>query len=172
MKCCKIQTEISKEVIDWMKENGCPVHKVCENGVTYYTLPPLERQYRENEMKELYSNGILDLRVNRLRKTKGIYRTHDLEINLDSHLVLRNGKMLHISKADFIILQELIRRPKIIVAREVLLAILAHEYNHNEIQDNTLTVHIGILRRTLGRDYVKTYKTRGYYWAFDVERID
>ena len=103
------------------------------------------------------------------------YSTACNNLSLTTHLQKRSfiqkGKeKIFIPKASFTIISTLMDVPHKTVSRSALVFYLEQAYHH-EILDNTLTVHIASIRRLLGDEYIKTHKTVGYFWDFDVFKV-
>ena len=105
-----------------------------------------------------------------VRKKKGLYRTGNLLIDMDSNIIQKGKEKIFIPKASFTIISTLMDVPHKTVSRSALVFYLEQAYHH-EILDNTLTVHIASIRRLLGDEYIKTHKTVGYFWDFDVFKV-
>ncbi|TMD07770.1 MAG: response regulator transcription factor [Chloroflexi bacterium] len=90
----------------------------------------------------------------------------DLAIDLDRHEVLRAGKLLPVTPAEFRLLVALVRAEGRVLSRDVLLDAM---YGHaaGDTLDRTIDVHIGRLREKLNDDperprYIATVRSAGY----------
>lgn len=77
-----------------------------------------------------------------------VLRVGDLEIDLQQHSVIRNGKTIPLTTTEFEILKCLAERPGILVSRGAILSKIWGAQFVHYIQ--TLRVHIGHLRQKLG----------------------
>ena len=98
---------------------------------------------------------------------KGQLSFHDIEIDLGAHRVSRNGRRVHLGPTEYRLLEFLMQHPRRVFTREELLD--AVWGNDAEIDDRTVDVHIGRLRRVLNRgrlkDPIRTIRGAGY--SFD-----
>ena len=89
---------------------------------------------------------------------------------METHTIQKGEEKLLISKAAFVVISTLIMHPHKTISRDALVFSLEQAYHH-QILDNTLTVYIAMIRRILGKSYVGTHKTIGYFWAQDVIKV-
>ena len=96
--------------------------------------------------------------------------TAGLIIDLNHKLVFRNGEILDLKKAEYCLLELLVMNSNCILLRSFLIEKLEDIHQH-KILDNTLSVHMKRLRKTLGNEnFIKTKHSLGYYWSFPVEK--
>lgn len=171
MKFCKLITEVDLELLEELVDNGYPVDRIEENGQVYYKTPAMLCQnLKVNDEVRNYSNGLISMSIENVRKKKGLYRTGNLLIDMDSNIIQKGKEKIFIPKASFTIISTLMDVPHKTVSRSALVFYLEQAYHH-VILDNTLTVHIASIRRLLGDEYIKTHKTVGYFWDFDVFKV-
>lgn len=84
----------------------------------------------------------------------------ELGINLASHQVTLGGEPLHLSRREFAILRALADRPGQILSRQQLEDKL-YSWG-DEVNSNTIDVHIHNVRKKLGQRYIKTVRGVGY----------
>lgn len=84
----------------------------------------------------------------------------ELCINLASHQVSLGGEALHLSRREFAILRALADRPGQILSRQQLEDKL-YSWG-DEVNSNTIDVHIHNVRKKLGQRYIKTVRGVGY----------
>ena len=150
MKFCKLITEVDLELLEWLLNNGYPIDRIEENGQVYYKTPAMLCQnMKVNDEVRNYSNGLIHMDIENVRKKKGLYRTGDLLIDMDSNIIQKGSEKIMIPKAAFTIISTLMDVPHKTVSRSALVFYLEQAYHH-EILDNTLTVHIAAIRRLLG----------------------
>lgn len=93
----------------------------------------------------------------------------ELLLNLDTMQVTYQGRMESLSKNEFLILRSCLQAQGRVIHREDLMNDLWQSDLY--IDDNTLTVNVARLRKTLKKlgleDYVHTKKGVGYYGAFE-----
>lgn len=158
MKFCKLITEVDLELLEELVDNGYPVDRIEENGQVYYKTPAMLCQnLKVNDEVRNYSNGLISMSIENVRKKKGLYRTGNLLIDMDSNIIQKGKEKIFIPKASFTIISTLMDVPHKTVSRSALVFYLEQAYHH-EILDNTLTVHIASIRRLLGDEYIKTIK--------------
>ena len=107
-----------------------------------------------------------------LRRTKPTHiatllRSGDIELDRETHRVRRSGQELHLGPTEFRLLEFLMQSPGRVFSREHLLnAVWGHDVY---IDERTVDVHVGRLRKTLNRgrntDPIRTVRGAGY--AFD-----
>jgi two-component system phosphate regulon response regulator PhoB len=102
---------------------------------------------------------------------KGQLIFHDLEIDLSTHRVNRNGRRVHLGPTEFRLLEFFMRHPRRVFSREELLdAVWGHDI-HVELR--TVDVHIRRLRKSMNgdgeMDVVRTVRAAGY--ALDTEPV-
>lgn len=172
MKFCILQTEVDKETLDFLYENGYPIDRIqTEDGEYMYKTPALLcKNFKVNDEIRTYDNGLLSMFIENTERKKGIYKTGDLLIDVETHTIQKGEEKLLISKAAFVVISTLIMHPHKTISRGALVFSLEQAYHH-QILDNTLTVYVAMIRRILGKNYVGTHKTIGYFWAQDVIKV-
>ncbi|HDR9769756.1 response regulator [Burkholderia seminalis] len=89
-----------------------------------------------------------------------VFRSGTLRLDPAQHRVWLGAEEVPLTAREFAILEELIRRPKGIVTREQLEECL---YGWNEeVESNTVQVHIHHLRQKLGTEVIVTVRGIGY----------
>lgn len=140
MKFCKLITEVDLELLEELVDNGYPVDRIEENGQVYYKTPAMLCQnLKANDEVRNYSNGLISMSIENVRKKKGLYRTGNLLIDMDSNIIQKGKEKIFIPKASFTIISTLMDVPHKTVSRSALVFYLEQAYHH-EILDNTLTV--------------------------------
>lgn len=95
---------------------------------------------------------------------KGQIAFHDIEMDLSTHRVTRNGRRLHLGPTEFRLLEFLIQHPRRVFSREELLDAVWGPDIH--VEPRTVDVHIRRLRRAINgegeMDVVRTVRTAGY----------
>lgn len=93
-----------------------------------------------------------------------ILRVDNLNVNLDKKLVRRQGKIINLTKKEYIVLEYLIRHRGQIKSREMIME-NAWDIN-SDFFSNTLDTHILNLRRKLNlpgcKEIIHTFPGRGY----------
>ena len=171
MKFSKLITEVDFELLEWLWEHGYPIDRIEEDGEIYYKTPAMLCQnLKVNDEVKNCTNGLISMEIDNGRSRKGMYRTGNLLIDMDSKTIFKDECKIMVSQSSFAVISSLIEVPHRTVSRETLIFYLEQIYHH-EIQDNTLTVHIAAIRRTLGKKCIGTHKTVGYYWRYDVIKV-
>lgn len=90
-----------------------------------------------------------------------LLRHEDLVIDIDGRSVHRNGERVPLSAREFAILEILLNNRGRIVSRD---RIESHVYDWSgeDIESNTIEVHVSALRRKLGRELIRTVRGLGY----------
>ncbi|MFT6915344.1 MAG: two-component system response regulator QseB [Motiliproteus sp.] len=99
-----------------------------------------------------------------LRRNTGIssptLRYADIEVDPASHEVCRNGEAVMLSRREYSLLSEFLHHPGKVFTRDQLSERL---YGWNEdVESNTIEVHIHHLRKKLGNELIKTVRGVGY----------
>lgn len=153
--------EICKEI---RKRNHRPVIflSVCEDeeivvkglnmGGDDYVVKP----YRA---KELLSRISANLRKMNQQNELYVLRSGELLLDIKQSVVIKKEKELHISPVEFVLLLKLMQNAERIVGREQLLDCLSKD---EELEDNTLSVHMSRLRSKIGNEYIETIRGFGY----------
>ncbi len=103
------------------------------------------------------------------RPVKGVetrLQVGDLEINLNSYVVVRSGKEIFLSRKEFALLEYLMRNSEKIMSKD---QIISHVWNYDaDILPNTVEVYIGYLRKKIDdafpkvKPLIKTVRGFGY----------
>lgn len=113
-----------------------------------------------------FRNRELILRINNALKfasddTKTMH-LKDLEIELDSMQVKRNGVVIPLTTLEYKIFIYMLENRGKVITREALMDKI-WDLSGNDVNDNTITVYIKRIREKLGSDdYIKTIKGIGY----------
>lgn len=87
-----------------------------------------------------------------------------IEIDFDQHRIARNRRNIHLGPLEFKLLCSLLERPTEICRREDLIRAVWPGLHH--VEERTLNVHIGRLRKTLNQtgqpDLIRTVRGVGY----------
>jgi DNA-binding response OmpR family regulator len=111
-----------------------------------------------------------------LRRDKIINETSithpGISINVTNELVIREGKVVHLTGKEFALLSYLMARPGRVVNRDEL---LEHVWQGKDCYPNTVDAHVEGLRRKIDRPFssalIKTAYRRGYYYELPLERV-
>ncbi|MFW5986082.1 MAG: response regulator [Halanaerobiales bacterium] len=88
------------------------------------------------------------------------YRQGDIELNIVSHEVKKEGDVLQLTPKEFELLKLLMANINRVLKRELLLEkIWGYDYNGDT---RTVDVHIRRLRKKIGEDYITTIRGVGY----------
>jgi len=84
----------------------------------------------------------------------------DIALNTSSHIVLRGGEVLPLSRREYMLLKALMENAGSILTRDALENRL---YSWGEeIASNALDVHIHNLRKKIGNEFIQTVRGMGY----------
>lgn len=90
----------------------------------------------------------------------------DLEINKDSYIVRKSGKIVNLTRREFELLFHLASHPGKLYNRQKLLDVI---WGNVHITDRTVDVHVRKLREKLGDEIIQTVKGVGYKFVDDEE---
>lgn len=114
--------------------------------------------------KEMISRVNAILRRVNAHQSTDLLRFGDLEMNLASHKVSRNGRSIHLGPKEFKLLNILLEKPTKVFSRETLLNRAWGKDIY--VEDRTVDVHIGRLRKALNKDadkdLIRTVRGVGY----------
>jgi two-component system phosphate regulon response regulator PhoB len=94
-----------------------------------------------------------------------VLRAGDIELDRETHRVRRSGRELHLGPTEFRLLEFLMQSPGRVFSRPQLLdGVWGHDVF---VDERTVDVHVGRLRKALGRgrDPIRTVRGSGY--SFD-----
>jgi DNA-binding response OmpR family regulator len=116
------------------------------------------------EMDELLARIRVQLRKNLNQENYQIINIEDLEINLNTYEVKRQGQTIVLSKTEFDLLSFLVKNRNIVLKREKILEeVWGYDFFGN---DNVLDVYIKYLRDKIDKPYekklIKTVRGVGY----------
>jgi DNA-binding response OmpR family regulator len=116
------------------------------------------------EMDELLARIRVQLRKNLNQENYQIINLEDLEINLNTYEVKRQGQTIVLSKTEFDLLSFLVKNRNIVLKREKILEeVWGYDFFGN---DNVLDVYIKYLRDKIDKPYekklIKTVRGVGY----------
>ena len=101
-----------------------------------------------------------------LARTENIITYRNIVLNPATHIVLVDNEVVLLPRREFTLLQKLLENIGNVITRELLAQSL---YGWNEdVDSNTLEVHIHNLRKKLGVDCIRTIRGVGYM----IEKID
>src|SRR5690606_33615636 len=104
-------------------------------------------------------------RLNALRRRTGghassLLRFDDLEVNVATGEVTRNGELLELTALELRMLKYFMHRVRHVVTQSDL---VEHLYSVDEMREsNTIEVYISRLRRKIGADKIRTIRGLGY----------
>jgi len=91
---------------------------------------------------------------------RDVLRYKDLVVDCQGHSVMRAGKPVAVTQREFDVLSILIEEQGRCLSKEHIAEKL---YGWNdEVESNTIEVHVSALRRKLGKDYIRTVRGLGY----------
>lgn len=103
----------------------------------------------------------------RYPKDLSVIHTGDFMIDFKNYKVFRNNEEILLSAIGYEILFLLIRRRGTVITRERMIEFI-EERTGNEIEDNTISVHMKRLREKLGpQNRIETIRGIGYRWKED-----
>lgn len=111
------------------------------------------------KMQELLSRVRALLR----RRRSPVLQQKEIQIDMSTMSVKKNGMVIALTPTEFQILTALIANSGSTLTRSVLLERI-WDCEGNYIDDNTLSVHISRLREKIGAEHITTIRGTGYRW--------
>ena len=162
---------------------GVHGHEICrdvklQSNVPIIILTSSDREYDEimglnlgadDYVTKPYSPAVLIARIQavlrRYSHTSSVFEHNGLSVDASKSLIVYKDVSLEISRNELKILLELLQHKGCIVSRQDLM--LSLWQSDEFINDNTLTVNVNRLRKSLSsigvpEDYLKTYRGQGY----------
>lgn len=152
------------ELLEYIKPLGIPTIFITAKDKTVERVKGLNMGAEDYIVKpfeiiELIARVETVLR--RYNKSDKIIKIEDVEINLDSHSVTKNGELAYLTLKEFELLLMLVRNPGIALYRELLFERVWGASFMGETR--TLDLHMQRLRKKLGwEDKIKTVYKVGY----------
>lgn len=140
-----------------------------EEEQTYYLKDPIDKDdYMIHEGRIVYGKSLVVLDPQRsFITTQEIFRSGDLIMNFETGEFFRKEEKLNLSFIEQFLLEMFIRNANRILSREQIMSMF-ESVSKKGIFDNTLSVYISRLRKTLGTykgmEYIKTFYKLGYRW--------
>ncbi len=113
------------------------------------------------DLRELHARIMVHIWKEKTSSRKDIL-LGDVCICLEKREFIKNGKNIHLTQKEFLILEKLIDQRELIVSRGDIIEYLWWEKALFEWGDNKLDVYISNLRSKLGKKSIKTIKWVGY----------
>ncbi len=85
----------------------------------------------------------------------------DLTYEMTTGLLMKNGNRIHLSGREKAIFDVLIQNLDRIFSRNALMESI-YDWSSEDIESNTIEVHIAAIRKKLGKDIIKTFRGIGY----------
>lgn len=146
------------------KENHTPVLILTARDATDDKIRGLDAG-ADDYMVKPFDLDELEARIRALhRRNSGsattVIKRGDLELDPASHTAALNGASLNMPRREFTLLQKLLENQGRVISRDILLQSL---YGwDDEVDSNTLEVHIHNLRKKLGTKAIRTIRGVGY----------
>ncbi len=135
-----------------------------EEGADDYITKPFRKA-------ELLSRIRANLRRLEYRKEKTILLAGDLMLNPFTHEVRLKEQPVPLTAAEFRLLESFMENPGILLSRERILTMSAHDFLEEDLEENTLNVRISRLRAKIGPGLIETVRGLGYRFTGEVRRI-
>lgn len=91
---------------------------------------------------------------------KNVITVGDMQLNLDECSFSQNGVISELTKAEFKVLELLMRQPKRVFTKEQIYE--SAWYSDSAVDDNTIRVIISRLRDKVGTEHIRTIRGLGY----------
>lgn len=124
--------------------------------------------------KELITRMKANIRRYKLSSGRGIIKSGDLEVNINSCTCSINGENLSLTPAEYKLLLIFLKNPMNVLSKSQLLDSL-YDYDMSLVDDKTLAVYIRRLREKIELDssspkYIVNKRGLGYIWNKNVTR--
>lgn len=124
----------------------------------------ITKPFRNRELISRINNVLRRYGKNDNNSKDNIIKINEIEINIDSAKVMKNGEEIVFTSLEYKILVMLFSNPKVLITRQQILDKI-WDIAGNFVNDNTLTVYIKRIREKLGdKDgkIIKTVRGLGY----------
>jgi two-component system, OmpR family, response regulator QseB len=126
--------------------------KGLDSGSDDYLTKPFDLDELSARMRALQRRS--------MARVETTIKYRDIELDPASHVVMLKGEQVSLPRREFALLQKLLENIGHVITRELLAQTL---YGWNEdVDSNTLEVHIHNLRKKFGNDFVRTIRGVGY----------
>jgi len=126
--------------------------KGLDSGSDDYLTKPFDLDELSARMRALQRRS--------MARVETTIKYRDIELDPASHVVMLKGEQVSLPRREFALLQKLLENVGHVITRELLAQTL---YGWNEdVDSNTLEVHIHNLRKKFGNDFVRTIRGVGY----------
>jgi len=103
-------------------------------------------------------------------KTRNIVKLGDVEIDMNSYSIIRNGKKEELPRKEFELLKFLLENPgKVLTRQEILDKVWGVDFFGDF---RTVDVHISKLRERIGNNFIKTVRGVGYKFVIPEDEKD
>jgi len=150
-----------------LNKNNIPVIALTSNSMIDDKLEMFDL-WVDDYLTKPFELKELDARIKSLlkRKEKIIEKRiiiWDLIIDLNKHKILKNNEEIHFWNKHFLIIEFLVKNKWLIKSKNQILEKVWWELEENlNINSTTLEAHISVIRKKLGKDFIKTIKWSGY----------
>lgn len=151
--------ELNEVLIAFLTARGEDYSQVAgfDAGADDYIAKPIKPKVLISRIKALLKRTRQDTGNQDIAK---IIRIGDLEIDRDRYLVISSGKVLHLPRKEFALLNLIISRPgKVYTREEIYRSVWGDDVI---VGDRTIDVHIRKLREKIGEEHIRTVKGVGY----------
>ncbi len=127
-----------------------------DTGADDYLIKPIDLDELCARIRALQRRGMAKIQ----QELTSVLHYRNLRIDTNAHVVTLNGEIISTSRREFSLLQKLVEHAGQVLSREQLSKSV---YGwHEEIDSNTLEVHVHNLRKKLNADYIRTIRGVGY----------
>lgn len=138
-----------------------------ENGADDYVVKPCSTKVLTARLRALLKRNQHNYKPSPINTV----RSGDLVIDYEHKTIIRNNDALPLRETEYEICELLIKNNGLLILRDNLISSIWDD-NNKYILDNTLSVHISRIRKTLGNfggvPYIETVKGLGYRWVVEV----
>lgn len=108
-----------------------------------------------------FSTRVLLAKINKYIKKENVVKVKNITFDFDKMEVYNDGNLVNLTSLEIKILGLLFKSINKVVTRDYIINYI-WDITGNDVNDNTLTVYLKIIREKLGVDLIKTVKGVGY----------
>jgi DNA-binding response OmpR family regulator len=130
-----------------------------DSGADDYMMKPFAFEELFARLRSLSRRSYFPINQN-------VIRTHDLTIDINSHLVKKGDQMITLTSREYHLLVYFVKNTGRVLSKEMILSRVWEE--SSDVTFNTMEAYVKLLRKKLGQpkqnSYIKTIRGAGYMW--------
>ncbi len=148
-----------------IRKDDRPVLLLTARDAVHHRIEGLNAGADDYLVKPFDLNELLARIAALIRRSQGrgsaIVACGNITFDLSKHSALRDGKNIILSAREHAIVEILLNNIGRVVSKGQIEE-RVYDWSNEEIESNTIEVHISALRRKLGKDFIKTIRGLGY----------